>query len=281
MVQASPVDHGKLDRTGNRLGDAAWILGLLIPLTLAGCASNPPTGSGGADPAALTGAVWRLDATSVDALATNVPQDVAVTIQFAQGEASGYSGCNSYGGSYQAKDDGSISFGEFRSTLMACEEPLSSLESAYMAALGKATTFSVGTTLILKGDGTLTFDKEAAPTPLALVGTPWTLTALGSDDTTSSAAPDHPGLLLFAAGGTVSGSTGCNSFHGTYTLSGDSLSFGPLATTRKACEQEVMTQEQAFVQAMEQVTGFSIEGPQLTLVDAGDSALLIFVGSST
>jgi heat shock protein HslJ len=281
MVEASPVDHGKLDRTANRFGDVAWILGLLIPLTLAGSASSPPSESGGSDPAALTGAVWRLDAASVDALATNVPQDVAVTIQFAQGEASGSSGCNSYGGSYQAKDDGSISFGELRSTLMACEEPLSSLESGYMAALGKATTFSVGTTLILKGDVTLTFDKEAAPTPLALVGTQWTLTALGSGDTAFSAAPDHPALLLFAADGTVSGSTGCNTFHGTYTLSGDSLSFGPLATTRKACEQEVMTQEQAFVQAMEQVTGFSIEGSQLTLVDAGDSALLIFVGSST
>jgi heat shock protein HslJ len=281
MVEASPVDHGMLDRTGSRFGGVAWILGLLIPFSLVGCASNQPTESGGTDPAALTGSVWRLDSASADALATNVPQDVAVTIEFAAGEVSGHSGCNSYGGAYQAKDDGSISFGEFRSTLMACAKPLSSLESGYMATLSKATTFSVGTTLTLKGDVTLTFDKEAAPTPLALVGTQWRLIALGSGDTTSTAAPDHPALLLFAADGTVSGSTGCNTFHGSYTHSGDSLSFGPLATTRKACEQEVMTQEQAFVQAMEQVTGFSIEGSQLTLVDAGDSALLIFVGSST
>jgi heat shock protein HslJ len=73
---------------------------------------------------------------------------------------SGNSGCNTYGASYDAKSDGSISFGEFRLTLMACPDPVMKLESAYLAALRSSTTFSVGDTLSLRGSTVnLTFTK--------------------------------------------------------------------------------------------------------------------------
>lgn len=63
----------------------------------------------------------------------------------------GTSGCNTYGGSYEA-DDGSISLGAMSMTEMACDEPLMALESAYLDALAGATGYQIGDAgLVLAG----------------------------------------------------------------------------------------------------------------------------------
>jgi heat shock protein HslJ len=267
-------------RPGGPFGGAvAWVALLLIPLALVGCGSNEPTQSNGTDPQSLTGVEWHLDQDSTTALVPDVPPDVAVTIEFADGQAVGNSGCNTYGSAYQASDDGSIDFEEFRTTLMACPEPQSSLQTAYLTALGRMTTFSVGDRLTLRGGGAdLTYTKGPAGGAVPLVGTQWTLGAIVSGSTITAPVQDHPATLLLAEDGTASGTTGCNDFNGTYTREGESLTFGPLATTRKFCEGDVNTQEQAFLQAMGQVAGFTIDGPQLRLTDSNGSDLLIFSG---
>jgi heat shock protein HslJ len=55
--------------------------------------------------------------------------------------------------------------------------------------------------------------------------------------------------------GKVSGSGGCNSFHGPFKVDGNALSIGPLATTRKLCPAEdVMAQEREFIAALQTAT---------------------------
>jgi heat shock protein HslJ len=248
---------------------------------LPGCGSSAPTGgAAGTDPAALTGATWRLNDTSLGALVASPPADIAVTIEFADGQASGNSGCNAYGGGYTAKSDGSIDFEQFRVTLMACPDPQASVESAYLAALAKVTTFSVGDTLSLTGGGvSMSYSKEASPSPPPLIGTAWTLSAMSSGGTTSSTTTSaNPITMTLASDATVSGSAGCNAYHGGYTTQGDSLTFEPLATTRKLCEPDVMSQEQSFLTAMGNVATFAVDGSQLTMSDSSGAALLTFVG---
>jgi hypothetical protein len=63
-----------------------------------------------------------------------------------------------------------------------------------------------------------------------LAGTSWTLTDLDSGGVTGTA----PTLELTETD--VSGTGGCNTFSGTYTTDGDTISFGPLASTMMACE---------------------------------------------
>jgi heat shock protein HslJ len=52
-------------------------------------------------------------------------------------------------------------------------------------------------------------------------------------------------MTIAFAGGTASGSSGCNRFTGIYEEEGHSVSFGRLAATRMACADEVMTAERA------------------------------------
>ena len=71
------------------------------------------------------------------------------------------------------------------------------------------------------------------PTSAAdLAGTAWTMVSIGDTPAIEGAGAG----LTFDSGGNVSGSTGCNSISGSYALDGAALTFGPLATTRMACE---------------------------------------------
>jgi heat shock protein HslJ len=79
----------------------------------------------------------------------------------------------------------------------------------------------------------------------------------------------------FGEDGTVSGSSGCNTFTGGYTAQEGVIEIGPLASTQKACEPaEVMTQEAAFLTAMQNATTYSIDGDTLELRD-GSGALQV------
>jgi heat shock protein HslJ len=254
----------------------------LIALLLVACA-NVGDGTGtvqGADPNDLTGVVWVLDDASIAGLVDQVPAGAKATIAFEDGQAHGRAACNSYGGAYRAGEDGSMSFDAFAATQMACDPPLMTLESAYLEVLSGVSGFEVEDGLRLSnGDATLSFSREVSPEPLPLVGTAWTLTSIAAGDAVMSVVSGTEITAAFAADETLSGSAGCNSFSGTYTLAGDRLSFSPLATTKMACAGYVMTQERVFLDAMSEVASFAIEGAQLTVLDSSGAMLLGFEGT--
>lgn len=106
-----------------------------------------------------------------------------------------------------------------------------------------------------------------------LPGTSWVLVELDDAEPVADAAP----TIAFAEDGTVSGSTGCNTFTGSVTIDGTSLEFGPLATTRMACaDPAVNEQEQAFLLALESVTSYTIDQDG-RLVLEGDAPLVFEV----
>lgn len=259
--------------------DAA-LLALAI-LVLPACADEGGGSDGpSTDPDDLTGVTWRLDDATLKELASPDAGPVVVSLVFADGQVSGTSGCNSYFGTYEADDDGSLSIGALGGTEMACEEPLMTLESAYLAALGGVVGFSVdGGVLTLEGaDVRLGFFEEIPPEPLPLVGTTWSLDSVYQGDAVSSTIAGTDVTLTMGDDGAASGSGGCNRYHGIYTADGDALSFGPLASTKMACAEDVMAQEAAFFDAMARVASTTIEGERLTLLDASGAPLLGLVG---
>ena len=94
-----------------------------------------------------------------------------------------------------------------------------------------------------------------------LVGTEWIL-----GDLPGQVLADVRPTLSFSGDGTVSGNAGCNTFTGTYSADGSTLTFGPLATTRMACEGAKGTLETAFVGALQATTAYEI-------TDAGELKL--------
>jgi heat shock protein HslJ len=52
------------------------------------------------------------------------------------------------------------------------------------------------------------------------------------------------------------------------------MTIGPLATTRMACEQGIMDEEQAYLAALGGTTSYGIVGKVLTLTDEGGARMV-------
>jgi heat shock protein HslJ len=76
-------------------------------------------------------------------------------------------------------------------------------------------------------------------------------------------------------GGQVSGTTGCNSFRGTYTLDGSDLRFSPLATTLIGCPPPLEALEREVLDRLAAVTGYQISAKRLSL-RAGEETVLVY-----
>jgi uncharacterized lipoprotein YbaY len=107
-------------------------------------------------------------------------------------------------------------------------------------------------------------------------GTHWQLTQyLGPGNIQIPAlASSPPTATLY--GGTMIGSTGCNSYNSTYTLDGSNLTIKPGIMTLRACPDPIEAQEQAFLANMRTVTGYAITGTTLTMTNAAGGAALTF-----
>lgn len=232
----------------------------LAACSTAGSTATPGGGSGGT----IDGTSWILKTYDVSGTATAVPSGSTVDAHFAGVRVNGFSGCNSYAGP-AIVSGATIKIGPLAGTQMACQEPAMTLEQAYLAALGKAATFTATSdalTMFDSGGKTLLTYAAAAANPLE--GS-WNVTGYNNGkEAVVSPVVGSTVTAVFSAD-TVSGSTGCNDYNGPYTLDGTTLKIGPLASTMKACEQALMDQEQQFLTALQAATTFSQSGPVLTL----------------
>ena len=76
--------------------------------------------------------------------------------------------------------------------------------------------------------------------------------------------------------GIVTGMGGCNRYAGSVTVSGNTIKFLPMASTRMACSAAVMRQEAKFHSTLEKVRTWRIDQAQrkLLLLDGQGSDLM-------
>ena len=118
-----------------------------------------------------------------------------------------------------------------------------------------------------------------AATQADLTAHPWQLQSYatsGADDMTAAAA-SSPATAAYTETD-VAGTTGCNNYSTPYELTSDgAISFSPIATTLKACEDSAINeQEQALLGGMQDATKAVIEDGALQLLDKDGNPLLFF-----
>jgi heat shock protein HslJ len=86
---------------------------------------------------------------------------------------------------------------------------------------------------------------------------------------------DVEATLAFLPEGRVAGSGGCNRFMGGYELTGETLSFGPLATTQMACPEPQMDVEQRMLDTLSGVTLFAIANDGALVLLEADRPVLV------
>ena len=83
-------------------------------------------------------------------------------------------------------------------------------------------------------------------------------------------------VVQFNPDGRITGNGGCNQFFGGYTVSGNHIEIGPLASTRKGCPGLLLA-ETALFATLEAANSFEQDGTTLVLFDAAGITLAQFV----
>ena len=136
-VTLTPCGDGMSDRTYK---DTVTVM--VGKETYKGC------GGGILPPASLERTVWRIASIN----GTEIPATQGAALSFGDGRISGTVGCNRLGSDY-TYTTGKLGFGPVMSTRMACQEPLTSQEYAFISLLGTsfATSFTNNGALVLAG----------------------------------------------------------------------------------------------------------------------------------
>jgi heat shock protein HslJ len=110
--------------------------------------------------------------------------------------------------------------------------------------------------------------------PEALEGRSWILTQFVAEDGGTEIV--DVGVSAEFDGETISGVSGCNQYNASYEASGDEISFGPIGGTQMACPQVEMDVEARYLQLLESVATFEVEGRAMSMADGEGTPVLQF-----
>jgi len=180
--------------------------------------------------------------------------------------------CNQGNGSYTV-DGSQLALQPGPMTRAAC--PPGSQDTVFLRDLGLVGTYVFnGENLVLNlqaDSGNMVFSPRP---PGSLTGPAWQVLSVNTGRGAVASVVSGTQLdATFGENGIVGGSTGCNTYRGLYTVTGATIAFGSLVSTRRACPSEEATaQEQAFLAALGASTRFELRGDRLTLRDDAGAA---------
>ena len=200
------------------------------------------------------------------------------------GQLNGSAGCNNYTAAYEL-DGENISIGPAAVTRKFCNEPegIMEQETAYLAALENVKSYQIELDRLkfLDSDGLLVVEYQAVESK-SLTETVWHLNAfLTEGDSVVSTLAGSDITAVFGEDGSLSGSAGCNSYSGTYEVDDNQIKIelGPLSMMFCEEPEGVMDQESDYLEALQSVTQYKIQGEQLVMMDDNGQEVLQYRAS--
>lgn len=244
---------------------------LSAALSVLALAAAQTTGQTSAQTAApATDGTWTLSSLT-DRQGTVVPAGPDTPTLNVQGEQiSGFAGCNTFTTS-GALTGQTFRFGPLATTRKFCAPEQNALETRVLNVLAQARAFArYGDTLILtSGTSKAVFKMAGSMNTQTDTGLTATWRLVGAQG-------GEPLTLTFGKDGRVSGNTGCNSLMGEYDVMDDTLTFGPLGVTRRACPDAALAQqEQSFLKDLSEVTDYEVAGTVLKLTTGSGKVLTL------
>lgn len=243
----------------------------LASLTFAACGSDDDGSSAGGSSADGPTAA-ELDGrtfVSTEVTGHELVEGTEINMTFLADAMAVSGGCNSMNGGFNVAE-GVLTAGPFASTMMACDQPLMDQDTWLSEFLSSLPTIELdGETLtIASGETSMTL---AELQPSALLDTNWTVTGTVANEAVSSVPTDSTASIMIAPDFSVSVNTGCNTGSGSVEVTDDTLTFGPIATTKMACPPEQTELEASVLAVLQGEVTYEIDGSNLSL-RSGDGA---------
>jgi heat shock protein HslJ len=228
------------------------------------------------NPADLEGTKWKL----VTMNGFSPIEDTTITITFDSGIFGGSAGCRDYTGTYETGEE-DINFLTIEMIDTDCNyaEDLMTQEGEYTSMFSWVSGFRIGDNhleIFTERGGVLDYVSLEEVSETEYLGKTWTLTMMVFKDVALPVVPGTKVTLTFE-NGALSGSSGCNTYQGGYTLEGVSISIGPIAMTEMACltPEGAMDQEYNYLSYLQDTIEMDVDGNTLRLMP-GDGRELFF-----
>lgn len=253
---------------------------LLALVILVACGSMnatipaPTTPSGSAD---VPRGNWQL----ISLNGQNVTDNKQLTLIISNGQISGHSGCNQFNGQATFNPQmAEVSVSPLASTKMACADAaLNQQEMDYLKALQTAKTYGMaGENLSFfdeQKQQVLVFKKASATTGGDPTGSWQLVTINGQPALVANGKP----LTLDINGKQAGGNGGCNQFGGNiiFDINNNTITISELISTMMACADDQLTrQESTYTMALQNAKSYTLNGDELSLLDAEGKVLLVF-----
>lgn len=189
-----------------------------------------------------------------------------VRLSFQIDALNAHAGCNTLG-TTAAYDGATLVATDMFQTEIGCEPALAE-QDLWLGELlmSRPTLVLEGDTLtIASPDTTITLtDRAVADPDRPLVDTTWVVNGLISGDAVSS-VPANSAASITISDGSAAVHTGCNRGNAGVEITDDTITFAPMATTKMACEPELMELEFAVTRVLTGEVDYSIEAGQMTI----------------
>jgi len=177
--------------------------------------------------------------------------------------------CNSFDGEFEVRDE-KLVVSEASVTDAECEPEEHAHEGWLVSFMNASPRIQVDArTLTLTGDNaTLVFvDREVAEADRPLVGTEWTIDTFITGDAVESSPGGSRSTIGLTTDGTLRYFAGCGSGHASYTVSGNQLTLGDVASATIECTGTPAAVEEHILRVLsgEGALTFDIAASRLTL----------------
>ncbi|MBK5721725.1 META domain-containing protein [Dysgonomonas sp. Marseille-P4677] len=215
---------------------------------------------------------------SKSAFAGTIPN---LQFNFDNNTLSGNSGCNNFSGGFTLTEQNSFTAPNLISTMMACID--ANKEPEFLTAISTPDLI-----VSIDKENTLTFTKDKvvllqfvkgeAPKKTAgvtvvnaetLAGV-WNLTLIDGGDVAKLFTNGTP-TIEFSTDGKVFGNGGCNTYRSSYTQEENTITFGPLMSTKMACPS--LEGENLFTSLLSGPLQAGLNGDKLTFLKDGKIVL--------
>ncbi|WP_030762859.1 META domain-containing protein [Streptomyces sp. NRRL F-2664] len=233
-------------------------LALVLALAAAGCGRAEDQGAGAVLPDPV--GRWTVESLTTGGRTLHAPETARV--DFGEKQAKGNYGCNGFTADLSFAGTSAVTVTPGASTTMACADM--EFETAFAKLFTGRLAIDRGPdrlTLKTADGSTIAMTSQPAVPDASLTAVEWTVESLVDGASVSSLPAGAAGTARFtiAADLSVSGTLGCNRFNAQVTRDGDRLTFGPLTTTRMACDGPAGEVEQ-------KLTGLFASGPLVSTI---------------
>ena len=227
-------------------------------LALAACGSGDDSSSAPTS-ADLDGQAFE----STDVTGHELVADSTITLAFETDSISANAGCNTMNAGYSITD-GALEVDVMAATMMACPDELMAQDTWLSEFLtgGPEIALDDGTLILTGADASITL---AAIEDAELIGTTWVVSGTVANEAVTSSRVDSEASLTITDDGIVEVDTGCNTGSGTVEVTDSTLTFGPIAATLMACDEELNRLEASVLATLQGEVSYEIDGSSLSL----------------